>query len=213
MTTDIAIAERRRGRPSEAERRLIDDRVLDAAFAAFHTKGFEATQMDKVAAAAGITKVSLYRRFAGKGEMLAQVLLAQAGWIPATIPVLSPADDPIDRLKTLMWKYRQQIGEERMISVQRLALATQHVEPAVHAAMASVRARYVAPVDMLVDASKSRGQLPDVPTAELREILFGLLVNDAAALPLHGYPSQKDQQGAFAIRWEVFERGLMTRGR
>ena len=51
-----------RGRPST----LDESRVLDAAVAAFWRDGFAATDLDTVAAAAGTTKPSLYRRFGSK---------------------------------------------------------------------------------------------------------------------------------------------------
>lgn len=53
---------RGRGRPST----LDEDRVLDAAAAAFWRDGFAATDLDAVAVAAGTTKPSVYRRFGSK---------------------------------------------------------------------------------------------------------------------------------------------------
>ncbi|WP_158638047.1 TetR/AcrR family transcriptional regulator [Sphingomonas ginsenosidivorax] len=199
---------RRQGRPSEAERRVIDERLIDAAFEIFSAQGFEAARMDRVAAAAGITKMSLYRRFPGKGELLAAVIQRQAAQLHADIPVPPIAADPVADIKALMWAYRERIGAERMLALQRLALTALR-EDAVRRALADVRARYVAPVDMLVDAAKADGALPALPTEELREILFDLLVNDAASLPLHGYPSVDDQRRIFRQRWQVLEQGLL----
>lgn len=75
-------SERARARPRE---------ILDAARALFAQKGFEATRMDEVAAAVGVTKPAVYRYFPGK-ERLIEALLEQDlaapsrllyGWVAA----------------------------------------------------------------------------------------------------------------------------------
>lgn len=206
-----ARSKRKQGRPSEAERRIIDERLIDAAFAIFSERGFDAARMDKVAVAAGITKMSLYRRYPGKGELLAAVIQRHAAQLHVDIPDPQLATEPVAAMMALMWTYRERIGADRMLALQRLAL-TALQEDAVRQALADVRARYVAPVDRLVDAAKANGSLPLLPTEELREILFDLLVNDAASLPLHGYPSVADQRRIFLQRWDVVERGLLRFG-
>ncbi|MET4594523.1 MULTISPECIES: TetR/AcrR family transcriptional regulator [unclassified Sphingomonas] len=207
-TRSMEGSKRKRGRPSEAERRAIDEHVIDAAFAIFRAQGFDATRMDKVAAAAGITKMSLYRRFPGKGELLAEVIERQSAQLQIDIPLPKAIADPIAGIKVLMWTYRERIGADKMLALQRLAL-TALPDASVRRALADVRARYVAPVDVLVDAAKACGTLPRLPTEELREILFDLLVNDAASLPLHGYSSVDDQRRVFLQRWSVLEKGLL----
>ena len=58
-------AERARGRPRE---------ILDAARDLFAAKGFEATRMDEVAAAVGVTKPAVYRYFPGKDRLIEALL-------------------------------------------------------------------------------------------------------------------------------------------
>lgn len=58
-------AERARGRPRE---------ILDAARDLFASKGFEATRMDEVAAAVGVTKPAVYRYFPGKDQLISALL-------------------------------------------------------------------------------------------------------------------------------------------
>lgn len=65
-------SERARARPRE---------ILDAAREVFSRKGFEATRMDEVAAAAGVTKPAVYRYFSGK-ERLIEALLEEDLAIP-----------------------------------------------------------------------------------------------------------------------------------
>ncbi len=60
-----ARSERARARPRE---------ILDAARDVFARKGFEATRMDEVASAAGVTKPAVYRYFPGKDRLIEALL-------------------------------------------------------------------------------------------------------------------------------------------
>lgn len=48
--------------------------ILAAAIAAFRADGFEASSMDKIAAAAGVSKRTVYNHFPSKDELFAQIL-------------------------------------------------------------------------------------------------------------------------------------------
>lgn len=53
------------------------DKILDAAYALFYAGGFARTGVDAIAAAAGVTKRTLYYHFESKDALLAAVLAAQ----------------------------------------------------------------------------------------------------------------------------------------
>lgn len=53
----------------ERERRLREEIVLDAAESLFRRKGFERTQMDEIAAAAELSKTTIYKTFRSKDEL------------------------------------------------------------------------------------------------------------------------------------------------
>jgi len=59
-------------------------RILDAAYVQFYRKGFARVSVDEIAAAAKITKRTLYYHFESKDELLAAVLDAQHGLALAT---------------------------------------------------------------------------------------------------------------------------------
>ena len=61
---------RPRGRPND---RSIDDSLLGAARDEFVEKGYHAMSMEAIAARAGVSKVSLYRRWNNKAEIAADV--------------------------------------------------------------------------------------------------------------------------------------------
>ena len=61
----------KRGRPTAAERALRRERILDAAVTLFAARGFGATSLDEVAAAAGVTKRTLYVDVGDKAALFA----------------------------------------------------------------------------------------------------------------------------------------------
>jgi TetR/AcrR family transcriptional repressor of mexJK operon len=60
-----------RGRPIDETKR---DQILDSASKYFMTKGFHATSMDDIAADAGMSKLTLYRRFPDKNALFRAVV-------------------------------------------------------------------------------------------------------------------------------------------
>jgi AcrR family transcriptional regulator len=72
MTRSIAKTGARRGRPRSS---AIDDAVLQAAFSLMGRHGYARTSIEAIAAAAGVTKPSVYLRFpGGKAEVATKAL-------------------------------------------------------------------------------------------------------------------------------------------
>lgn len=65
---------RRRGRPSDAAKRQA---ILAAAQRAFVDHGFAATNMDAIAAAAGVSKLTIYRHFNTKAALFAEAVASK----------------------------------------------------------------------------------------------------------------------------------------
>jgi AcrR family transcriptional regulator len=53
------------------------ERILESAYTAFRRRGYARVSMDEIAAAAGVTKRSVYHHFRSKDDLLAAVLTAQ----------------------------------------------------------------------------------------------------------------------------------------
>ena len=64
----------RRGRPTQEEARKLDLAVREAAVATFVENGYAGASMEAIARAAGITKRSLYARYADKRAVFADVI-------------------------------------------------------------------------------------------------------------------------------------------
>ncbi|MCS5716869.1 TetR/AcrR family transcriptional regulator [Herbiconiux sp. CPCC 205763] len=61
----------KRGRPTAYERAVRRERILDAAVATFAGRGFGAASLDEIAAAAGVTKRTLYTDVGDKAALFA----------------------------------------------------------------------------------------------------------------------------------------------
>lgn len=64
---------RGRGRPTVGQSGKIQDTLIEVALRSFIDRGFEATTMEAIANDAKVARVTVYRRFADKGELFRQV--------------------------------------------------------------------------------------------------------------------------------------------
>jgi AcrR family transcriptional regulator len=69
-----------------SRREQTTERILDGAAAAFAKAGYAGTSMEEIAAAAGVSKLLLYRDFAGKRELYQAVLERTLARITARVP-------------------------------------------------------------------------------------------------------------------------------
>jgi TetR/AcrR family transcriptional repressor of mexJK operon len=87
---------RTRGRPTDLAKR---DAILDAARTQFLSKGFERTTMESVAAAARVSKVTIFNNFRDKASLLEATVQREAGRLEATALAVEATDrDPAARL-------------------------------------------------------------------------------------------------------------------
>ena len=64
----------RRGRPTSTEVALIEQAILATARSMFLADGFDGVSMEKIAAATGITRTTLYSRYATKSDLFRSVV-------------------------------------------------------------------------------------------------------------------------------------------
>jgi AcrR family transcriptional regulator len=103
----IPLGRRPRSERSDAVRNR--QRILDAAAALIRQRGVDAITMDEVAAAAGVGKGTLYRRFGDKGGLAEALLDRRETELQEAIltgpPPLGPGADPADRLRAFFGAY------------------------------------------------------------------------------------------------------------
>ena len=93
------------------------DRILSAAMDLFHHKGFHATGMDEIGAAAGITGPGIYRHFESKEQILSTgIREALTGWLERNQAILAGPGTPRDALDGLIANFVEGLISDRWIS-------------------------------------------------------------------------------------------------
>lgn len=121
---------RRPGRPTTVESAELETRLIDAAQAVFTKDGYARATMDGVARAAGITRKTLYARYAGKEPLLDAMIqrLLQLALSPEEAPSSAPAD-PRAELTALLLSIAQAATQPAAAGLNRLILAEGHLFP------------------------------------------------------------------------------------
>jgi AcrR family transcriptional regulator len=167
---------RRRGRPrsSGAERA-----ILVAGSRLLEERGVRRMSMQAVAAAARVSKATIYRRWASKDALILDIVAGAAG-DPAADPTAAP-DAPADARAALLVWVRAGLDDER--SPQGAAL--QHLvrrateDPALAASLRRrVLERHRGRLLAIVERGVRAGQIrPDLDTATLLDLLCGPLLS------------------------------------
>jgi TetR/AcrR family transcriptional regulator, mexJK operon transcriptional repressor len=112
-----------RGRPTQAEAAAIEHRLRQAAIEAFVDNGFEGTTMEAVAAAAGITKRTLYAKYADKQSLFAGVIpqaLAEMPFLGVAFEI--PDGDLGDSLRNIARQIVRRLLDPKAVRLRHLAL-------------------------------------------------------------------------------------------
>jgi AcrR family transcriptional regulator len=99
-TAGKATGTRRKRRPFRR------DQILDAAIQLFYERGYHATGMDDIGAAAGITGPGIYRHFRNKEDILQSALEQAAGQVMGRVAeIIEQAASPAEALDALVTNF------------------------------------------------------------------------------------------------------------
>ncbi len=116
-----------RGRPTRAEAAAIERRLREAAVEAFVANGFDGTTMEAVASAAGVTKRTLYARFADKQALFAAVIPEALADMPFRgVDLDVPDGDVRDVLRAVARQIVARLVEPQAVRLRRLAVLESH---------------------------------------------------------------------------------------
>jgi AcrR family transcriptional regulator len=184
MNPDTATTNRNPGRPREPE---TDQRILDAAQRLMAQFGYVRMSMDAVAAEAGVTKPTVYRRYPNKIELA----LAAIVELCDKDPVLTTGQTRTD-LIAQMRQFRQAMNRPHGMSLLGTVLAEESETPEL---LERFREYLVVPrrqaVQTILETAQSNGELR--PKTNL-ELMTNLLIGCYYAHYLSGKP--------FVKRWE-----------
>jgi TetR/AcrR family transcriptional regulator, mexJK operon transcriptional repressor len=101
--------------------------IRDAALALFLERGYLGTSMDDVAAAARVSKQTIYTHFTDKETLFAELVLGNAERVEQFVSrmrqVVHEADDPVRALHDLARLYVQFVIRPQVVLLRRLVLA------------------------------------------------------------------------------------------
>ncbi len=163
------------GRPSAKERKPYDmDAIVDIAVQVFLRHGYDGASLDQVAAAAGITKASIYYHAEGKEALLAR---GAGRALDALFAVLAePAaleGRQIDRLKHVM-RRTVEITVKRLPEVALLLRVRGNTET--ERWILEQRRRFDRLVAKIVSEAQAQGQIrADIAAGLITRLLFGML--------------------------------------
>jgi len=170
-----ALLPKRSGRPPDA---AIEGRILEAAGQLMMAQGYANTTMDDIAAAAQISKITLYRRFPDKRSLLKRVVETKCRtFLPNDIFVLTPNTPPMQALEHIGVQLLSLIADPEAINLVRMLVtegAKMHevVDDFFAAGPRPVKAK----IADLLEVFREQGHLKFDSAADTREMFYGLIV-------------------------------------
>lgn len=200
---------RGRGRLSAAETERLEAHLLDDAQRLFLVQGYARTTMDAIARDAGVTRKTLYARYANKAEVLAAVVdrLLDAGLAasPAPDAPRDAASSPRTQLRQLARELAQMSSGPQVAGLNRLALAEAVQVPELARLFARLYERAVNHVAGVLARLQAEGHLPRLGDERMAATLF---IEASASVPrlraMLGQPlsnAQIEAQATAAADW------------
>ena len=203
----------RRGRPSRAESAALEDRVRAAAVQAFVRAGYEGATMEAIAATAGISKRTLYAKYADKGALFAAVVPRALAELPDLPAGTLPGDDLTSALRAFAHLVVARLVHPDAVRLRRLALVEagrlpEAIQPAVNSVyLHSIRVL----VELLSDyASRGDIVLDDVELAA--DQFLSLVAGGPTILADLGvHRDEADEAHRIDHAVDLFLRGVLPR--
>ena len=171
------------GRLSAAATARLETHLLDDAQALFVAQGYARTTMDAIARAAGVTRKTLYARYANKAEVLTAVvnrLLDASLAPPAATAVPPPARAPRAVLLALARELARLSSDPQVAGLNRLAMAEAAQVPELAQLFAGLHERAIDHVAASLTQLHAAGHLPRLGEVRMAATLF---IETSASLP------------------------------
>jgi AcrR family transcriptional regulator len=162
-------------------------RILEAALRVFSDTGYSGTTMDALAAAAGLTKPTLYQYFASKEQLFSAMMLQQRDQMLEVFTHPSAQGMVLD-LHLFAWDYAETVMRPEMLSLARLIIGEVQRFPEIgRAYQASGPDRLLNGIMAYLEGQRSLGRLAFDDAELAAQDLWGLILsaprNTALYLP------------------------------
>jgi TetR/AcrR family transcriptional repressor of mexJK operon len=173
--------------------------ILEAATGAFLSHGYLGTSMDEIAAAAGVSKQTVYKHFSDKrslfAEMVATVVDESRDPVESELATIRPSDDVGADLRRLAHRQLDSILEPRLLALRQLVIAEAERFPELgrtfyDRGFGRSSARVAEALTRLSDNGALRVDDPELAAAHLSWLTLSAPVNRAMVLGPPGIPPQ-----------------------
>lgn len=198
--------QKRPGRPTREQAAEIADLVLDNARAVFCEQGFTGASMDEIAAASGVTKHTIYRRYPSKLALVDAVVERDLAQLTATIAAVVGGADPVTALRETAWRYFSFSIEPANASFTSFLFAEAAYSSEMRENLARWNELYLAPMVMHVEAAQRIGRIAAGSSLRLC-LLLADLIGSAGRLLRIGQEDifvGKSAEAFFEERWRIF---------
>ena len=165
--------------PSRREQKRLERtrRILDAGLKVFAEAGYSGTTMDAVAAAAGLSKPTLYQYFDSKEALFQAMMLGQRDRMMGVLEHPSPKGMVHD-LHAFAWDYADVVMRPDMLSLARLIIGEVQRFPEIgRAYQASGPDRVLAGIMAYLTAQRDAGRLVFEDAELAAQDLWGLILS------------------------------------
>ncbi|MBQ1157290.1 TetR/AcrR family transcriptional regulator [Streptomyces sp. A73] len=174
--------------------------IMVAATKAFMTKGYAGTSMDDIAKLAAVSKQTVYKHFADKEKLFAEIVLATTNRVDAMVDLV--ADIPADahaleeNLTRLARQFLTALTQPEVLQLRRLIIANADTFPQLGAAwyeqgFERVLATLAATFQQLADHGLLRTADPHLAAHHFSGLLLWIPVNQAM---FHGSPQHTQNE-------------------
>ncbi|MEV8420422.1 TetR/AcrR family transcriptional regulator [Streptomyces niveus] len=168
--------------------------IMEAATAAFMAKGYAGTSMDDIAKLAAVSKQTVYKHFADKEKLFAEIILATTDRVDAMIDLVAGIPTDADALEENLLRLARQfltaLTQPQVLQLRRLIIANADTFPDLGAAwyeqgFERVLATLAATFQRLADQGLLRIDDPLLAANHFSGMLLWIPVNKAM---FHGGP-------------------------
>ncbi|MET8584768.1 TetR/AcrR family transcriptional regulator [Streptomyces collinus] len=168
--------------------------IMDAATQAFLAKGYSGTSMDDIAKLAAVSKQTVYKHFADKEKLFAEIVLATTGQVEAMVNLVAGIPADADRLEEnlsrLAGRFLTALTQPEVLRLRRLIIANADTFPELGASwyeqgFERVLATLALTFGRLADAGLLRVDDPLLAAHHFSGLLLWIPVNRAM---FHGGP-------------------------
>lgn len=201
--------------PSRREQNRLDRtrRILDGALKVFAEAGYSGTTMDAVAAAAGLSKPTLYQYFPSKDELFQAMMLGLRDRMMAVFDHPSP-DGMVHDLHAFAWDYADAVMQPEMLSLARLIIGEVQRFPEIgRAYQASGPDRLLAGIMAYLETQRATGRLAFDDAELAAQDYWGLILSAPRTQALYqpdAVPDRRDLARYVTNGLRVFLRAYST---